>query len=107
METSKRNFKKLNFTKNVIEPLVRAKTIKFNGSNDKSIMYLADRYQRKMKRMREEIRFCQQFFPGDNDKHLVSESWGFGDLRVEISKGLQQIEILDKRNRHIQEKLLS
>ena len=38
-------------------------------------------------------------FTGEKDKYLVNESWGFGDLRVEISQGLLQIEILDKRNK--------
>ena len=98
-EKSKKTWKRLNFTQNVIEPLLNARMIRCNGSTDKSKMYLADRYQRKIKMMREEIRYSQEMFPGEKDKHLVSESWGFGDLRVEISQGLLQIEILDKRNK--------
>ena len=96
METSKKTLKRLSFPKYVIEPLIRARIIEFNGSI--SIKTLAERYQRKIKKMREEIRDSQEMFPRENEKHLVSESWGFGDLRVEISQGLQKLEILDKRN---------
>ena len=96
METSKKTLKRLSFPKYVIEPLIRARIIEFNGSI--SIKTLAERYQRKIKKMREEIRDSQEMFPRENEKHLVSESWGFGDLRVEISQGLQKIETLDKRN---------
>ena len=98
MEISKMTLKRLLFPKYVIEPLLNARKIGFNGSKDNSIKALADRYQRKIKQMREEIRHSQEMFPGENEKHLVSESWGFGDLRVEISQGLQKIETLDKRN---------
>ena len=99
MEKSKKTWKRLRFTQNVLEPLLKARKIRIKGSTDKSKKYLADRYQRKIKRMREEIRDSQEIFPGEKDKHLVSESWGFKDLRVEISQGLLQIEILDKRNK--------
>ena len=57
MERSKKTWKRLNFTQNVIEPLLNARMIRFNGSTDKSKKYLADRYQQKIKRMREEIRY--------------------------------------------------
>ena len=53
METSKKTLKRLSFPKYVIEPLIRARIIEFNGSI--SIKTLAERYQRKIKKMREEI----------------------------------------------------
>ena len=49
-----------------------------------------------------EIKHCQEKFPGEEYKHLVSETWGFGDLRVEISQGLREIEKLDRANRNNQ-----
>ena len=47
METSKKTWKRLSFSQNVIEPLLKAGIIRFNGSSTK---YLADRYQKKIKK---------------------------------------------------------
>ena len=99
MRKSKRTFKMMGFTKNVIEPLVMANILNFNGSR---IRDLADRWLRKIKMLRMEIKHCQEKFPGEEYKHLVSETWGFGDLRVEISQGLREIEKLDRANRNNQ-----
>ena len=49
-----------------------------------------------------EIKYCQEKFPGEEDNHLVSEKWGFGDLRAEISQGMREIEKLDKAHRNNQ-----
>ena len=99
MRKSKRTFKMMGFTKNVIEPLVMANILKFNGSRTSD---LADRWLRKIKMLRMEIKYCQEKFPGEEDKHLVSEKWGFGDLRDEISQGMREIEKLDKAHRNNQ-----
>ena len=97
MRKSKRTFKMMGFTKNVIEPLVKANILKFNGSRTRD---LADRWLRKIKMLRMEIKHSQEKFPGEQEKHLVSETWGFGDLRAEISQGLREIEKLDKAHRN-------
>ena len=96
MRTSKKNIKRLGFSKNVIEPLLKADKLKFKGSSQKD---LADRWQRKVQLLRKEIKHNQEKFPEEENKHLVSETWGFGDLRLEISQGIREIEKLDIANK--------
>ena len=96
MEKGKKNLKRLGFSKNVIEPLLKAEILKFKASSQ---IDLARSWRRKIQMLREEIKHNQEKFPGEEVKHIVSETWGLGDLRVEISQGIQKIEKLDKENK--------
>ena len=93
MQQSKRGWKRLGFTANIIAPLVSAGTLKYNGSSTKD---LADRYQRKIKKMFTEMKETQVQNPDDETKHLLNMTWKLKGMTAEISELVIQILITEE-----------
>ena len=93
LHQEKKGWKRLGFCRNVIQPLVSSGKLRFNGS---SLKDLADRYQRKVRNMMEELK-TQEEDQTDASKQMLNVSWKFGESTQEITEMVN--EILDEEER--------